>query len=126
MRVTARMDPAVIRALSQAQAKAMTMTAQQMLNELRNDAVVPFDTGNLQNESTYVDDTKVRIGKVSIVHDTPYARRLYYHPEYNFNTSKNANAQGEWWEAWLRGDKKQRPYDLFRKFFRRAAGGDVQ
>ena len=126
MRVTARMDPSVIRALSQAQAEAMTMTAQQMLNEVRNDAVMPFDTGNLQNESTYVDDSKVRIGKVKIVHDTPYARRLYFHPEYNFNTSKNANAGGEWWETWLSGDKKSRPQELFKKFFRRQSGGSVR
>lgn len=126
MRVTAIMNSGAIRALSQAQAEAVTMTAQQMLNEVRNDAVMPFDTGNLQNESTYVDDSKARVGKVTIVNDTPYARRLYYHPEYNFNTSKNADAGGDWWESWLRGNKKTRPQELFKKFFRRQTGGNVQ
>jgi hypothetical protein len=104
----------------------MAMTAQQMLNETRNDAVIPFDTGILQNESTYVDDSQATKGHVSIVSDTPYARRLYFHPEYNFNTSKNANAGGEWWSEFLEGAKKSRPMKLFKEFYRRCGGGYVR
>lgn len=123
MKVTAKMNRSALRTLSEAQAKAMTMTAIQMLNETRNEGVMPFDTGNLQNESTYVDDSKATKGTVTIVTDTPYARRLYFHPEYNFNQSKNANAGGEWWESWLTGDKRKRPMQLFKEFYRRLTGG---
>jgi hypothetical protein len=120
------MNKQAIKALSKAQSQAIVNTAQQMLNEQRNDFVFPFDTGNLQNESTYVDDSKAAKGKVSIVSDMPYARRLYYHPEYNFNTSKNPNARGEWWAEWLEGAKKSRPSYLFKEFYRRLTGGYVK
>ena len=96
-----------------------------MLNETRNDQVMPFDTGNTQNESTYVDDSKLDKGRVNIVTDNPYARKLYYHPEYNFKKLKNINARGEWWEEWLSGGKATRAQRLFEQFFRRAGGGYV-
>lgn len=38
------------------------------------------------------------IGEGKIVWDTPYARRLYYNPQYNFSKDKNTNAQGLWYE----------------------------
>ena len=125
MKVTTRMNAGAIRTLSRAQAQAVSMTAQQMLNEARNDAVIPFDTGATQNEGTHVDDSQAAHGKVSIVTDTPYARRLYYHPEYNFNKSKNANAQGMWWEDWLTGSRKSRPQLLFKQMYKRATRGIV-
>ncbi|HFJ9375106.1 TPA: minor capsid protein [Bacillus nitratireducens] len=31
--------------------------------------------------------------------NTPYARRLYYNPQYNFSKDVNPNAQGLWFEA---------------------------
>lgn len=123
MKVSVSMNKGAIRKLSVAQSKAMSMTALQMLNEVRNDQVIPFDTGNTQNESTYVDDSKVTEGAVSVVTDNPYARRLYYHPEYNFRTDKNPNARGEWWAEWLTGDKVKRPKDLFKAFYKRVSGG---
>jgi hypothetical protein len=126
MRVICTMNRTALQTISRAQAQAVTMTAQQMLNEVRNDQTMPFDTGNLQNESTYVDDSHIRDGRVTIVSDTPYAKRLYYHPDYHFNTSKNPNAQGEWWEDWLSGRKKNRPKTLFKEFLRRVAGGYIR
>ena len=63
---------------------------------------MPFDTGNLQNDSTFVDDTQK--DKVSIVSTTPYARRLYFHPEYNFKRVNNANAGGKWFDSFLNDD----------------------
>jgi hypothetical protein len=122
MRVTVTMDAQALRTLSRAQAQALAMTAQQVLNEVRNDAVIPFDTGATQNEGTSVDDSQATAGKASIVTDTPYARKLYFHPEYNFNQSKNANARGEWWEDWLNGSRKNRPRQIFSLMLRRTAG----
>lgn len=34
----------------------------------------------------------------AIVVDTPYAARLHEHPEYNFSTDANPQAQGKWVE----------------------------
>lgn len=39
--------------------------------------------------------------------DTPYARRLYFHPEYNFQKVNNPNAQGLWAEPWLPGGDRE-------------------
>ncbi|HWI50264.1 MAG TPA: minor capsid protein [Rummeliibacillus sp.] len=39
-----------------------------------------------------------KIGEGLIVWDTPYARRLYYNPQYNFSKDKNPNAGGLWFE----------------------------
>ena len=33
-----------------------------------------------------------QIGSGELRYRTPYARRLYYHPEYNFSTEKNPEA----------------------------------
>lgn len=38
------------------------------------------------------------IGSGEIVWNTPYAHRLYHHPEFNFSTDKNSNARGKWFE----------------------------
>jgi hypothetical protein len=122
MKVSVKMKPQAVKALSKAQAQAAAQTAQQMVNEVRNDGVMPFDTGNMQNESTFIEDKNATKGIVSIIHDTPYARRLYFHPEYDFNTSKNTSARGEWWEEWLTGAKKKRPMNLFKQFYKRIAG----
>lgn len=123
MKVKVTMNQQKVRELSQAQIQAVKMTGEQMLHEIISDQVIPFDTGNLQNVETYVETKEANKGKVSIVHDTPYASRLYYHPEYNFQTMFNANARGEWWEEWLTGAKKSRPAELFRKFYKRITGG---
>ena len=42
---------------------------------------MPHDTGNLQNESTFVDTSKSKQGKVSLVSSTPYARQLVFSPQ---------------------------------------------
>ena len=70
---------------------ALVDTAEALKTDLVQSQTMPFRTGNLQNDNTFVDDRKVKKGIVKIVSDTPYARRLYFHPEYNFyrgNTRK--------------------------------------
>lgn len=100
-------DFGAIDALSDNAVKALAMTADALLSELKNAQVMPFDTGNLQNESTFVDDSQARSGVVILSSSTPYARRLYYHPEYNFSRKENAAAGGEWLRFWLPGGTRQ-------------------
>lgn len=120
------MFPNKVKKLSDAQLKAMRMTAEQMIHEIVTEAVIPFDEGTLQNISTQVDEKDLKKGIISIKHDTPYARRLYFHPEYNFNQTFNRHAKGEWWQEWLDGRKKSRPSKLYRQFYRRCTGGTVK
>jgi len=56
---------------------------------------IPKHTGELEKSGVRAS----QIGKGKIVWDTPYARRLYYNPQYNFSKDANPNAQGLWFEA---------------------------
>lgn len=54
-----------------------------------------------QDESTLMASgiSNSLIGQGKIMWVTPYARRLYYNPQYNFSKDMNPNAQGLWFEA---------------------------
>ena len=82
--------------------KALFLTAEALHTEVVQAQVMPFDTGNLQNDSTFVDDSQR--DKVSIVSSTPYARRLYFHPEYNFRHNNNYSVGGHWFDEFLNGE----------------------
>ena len=73
---TVKFDWGTIRKLEAAQITALEQTAEFLHTEVVQAQVMPFDTGNLQNESTFVDDSKSKEGKVTIAHNTPYARRI--------------------------------------------------
>ena len=90
---TVKMNFPRIKQLTQAAVTALEMTAEALHTEVVQAQVFPFDTGNLQNESTFVDYSEAKDGKVALISSTPYARRLYYHPEYNFQTKENPNAR---------------------------------
>jgi hypothetical protein len=115
-----------LKKLSDAQIKALLMTAEQMRTEIIDEQVIPFQTGNLQNVATDIDKKNTKKGLVTIYHNTPYARRLYFHPEYNFDQTFNRHAKGQWWEDWLRGSKKDRPRKLYKKFYKMSSGGVVK
>ena len=83
---------------------------------------MPFDTGHLEEDATFVDYSNSQNGKVTLVSSTPYVRRLYYHPEYNFNTSENKNAKGKWYEEWIDGNKKDFCKKTFKEFYKRLGG----
>ncbi|WP_026584201.1 minor capsid protein [Bacillus sp. J33] len=55
---------------------------------------IPKETGELEKSGV----RHSQIGKGKIIWDTPYARRLYYNPQYNFSKDTNPNAQGLWFE----------------------------
>lgn len=109
MRVNSRIkiNQRAIRNLSQKAIKALEMTGEAIHTDVVQSQSMPFDSGALQNSSTFVDYSNSSRGSVSIISSTPYARRLYYHPEYNFNTSENPDAGGKWFEPYTKGGKKQ-------------------
>ena len=104
VQVTSRVELnySVLNMLDNAQFEALAQTADATLTVLRDRQVIPFDTGNLQNDSTFVDDSQKTT--VSIVTTAPQARRLYFHPEYNFKRGNNPNAGGKWFESFLNDD----------------------
>lgn len=52
----------------------------------------PFDQHTLIESG----NIHTKIGSGQLEYRTPYARRLYYHPEYEFNKEHNAEAGGYW------------------------------
>ena len=107
-----------VRQVEQAVATALEQTAQAVITDVVDEQVMPMDTGTLQNSSTFVETSESSTGVVGIISDTPYARRLYYHPEYNFRTSEKKNAGGKWFQPWIDGDKKEFAADAFAKLLR--------
>ena len=55
--------------------EALVETADALKRDLQKSQTMPFDTGELQDRSTFIDDSKKKSGRVTIVSDTPYARR---------------------------------------------------
>ena len=112
-----------IKQLTQAQVTALEQTAEALHTEVVQAQVFPRDTGNLQNESTFVDYSNSSKGKVSIISSTPYARRLYFHPEYHFQKGENPNARGKWYEDWIPGGSQgDFAVKAFKNIYRRLTG----
>ncbi len=108
-----------VKKLTGAMIPALEKTAGAVHNDLEQSQKMPFRTGNLQNESTFVDDSRAAEGTVSLISSTPYARRLYYHPEYNFNKSENPDAGGRWLDDYLPGGKKEDfAQNAFEKYYK--------
>ena len=119
---TIKLNEAKLKELTRQQYISLAQTADAILTDIRDSQTMPFDTGNLQNDSTFIDDSQKEQGKVSIVSSTPYARRLYYHPEYNFRTTNNRNAGGKWFEPYISGNRTDFLKDTFAKLFKRNGG----
>lgn len=83
----------IIRKVDKAVSAAQVALDQQVLKD--SNFFIPFDTGELMRSSL----RHSKIGEGLIVWNTPYARRLYYNPQYNFSKDVNPNAQGLWFEA---------------------------
>ena len=120
---TIKIDQGKIRKLTTASIRALEKTAEAVHTEIVQGQVMPRDTGALQNESTFVDYSNSSQGSCSIVSDTPYARRLYYHPEYQFSKDENPNARGKWYEPWMKGGEHETfARDTFKKNYKKEAG----
>ncbi|MFT4107741.1 MAG: hypothetical protein QM657_18460 [Lacrimispora sp.] len=121
---TVKMNLPRIKELTQASVTALEMTAEALHKEVLQSEIMPFGMGNLQNESTFVDNSDSASGKVQLVSSTPYARRMYYHPEYDFQTDENAFAGGKWYDPWLPGGINENfAKEAFKKFYKKV--GDV-
>ena len=111
-----------IRELTDAAVVALEKTAEAVHTEIVQAQVMPFETGNMQNESTFLDRSQSDKGLVKLVTSTPYVRRLYYHPEYHFQTHENPYAKGKWLEDWEPGGRRDGfAAEAFKEFYRREA-----
>lgn len=119
MKVTSKINRAHLNAMERVFMHAQINTCDALKSDLQSSQTMPFDTGALQNTKTFVNDKNAKQGVVSVCSEGPYARRLYFHPEYNFRKDKNPNAGGMWFEPYLNGNKKMMPQILFAKFVKK-------
>ena len=122
VKVTVKLNENNIKKLKIAALRSLPLTLEAMKTELMAMQVVPKDIGTLEESAT----VGVENGAGFISFSTPYARRLYYHPEYNFRTDKNPNAQGRWMDGFIHGEKKDWLTDTYGKFLKNNAGGVIK
>ena len=114
-----------VKKLEKAAKEALAKTTDELRQEIRNARVIPRDQGPLQGEKFSANYEDLERGKTELVFEGPYARRLYYHPEYNFNREVyiddkgvkhegNPHAKGKWMEDWAKGGKREK--DVIRAF----------
>lgn len=130
---TVKLNMPVLKRLTAAAQVSLAQTAEAIHTNVVQSQVMPRDTGTLQNESTFVYTQDIANGKVELISSTPYVRRLYYHPEYNFHQSPwvddkgkrhegNANAKGRWLDDYLKDGKKRNfAPDTFAKLYKKNA-----
>lgn len=91
---------AAVAGLEKIIADAAMATMAAFKTEVTSAQVVPFDNGDLQNDMFVEQNTDADGLHTALMADKPQARRLYYHPKYNFQTVNNPNAGAGWFEPW--------------------------
>lgn len=109
--VSVKLDPGKLRDIQEAIEPSIQQAVAVVKSDIVSGQVVPKETGELER-SVFM--KKKSRSKYRIIYDTPYARRLYWHPEFNFRKDKNQNAKGLWLQEYIDGDKK----DLFKIAFK--------
>lgn len=95
---------------------AQMLLDQQVLKD--SNYYIPKDKSNLEGSGI----RSSLIGEGKIIWDTPYARRLYYNPQYNFSTDRNPNARGLWFEA-AKSNKNNEWLELVKRVFAQQFNG---
>ena len=125
VKVTVKLDNDKLDNITEAHIKSLEMATESLKTDIITSAVVPKDTGELER-SCFVNLDNVDEGVTHISFDTPYARRLYWHPEYNFRTDKNTDAQGKWMDAYINGDKDDFIKNAYSRFLKMNSKGVIK
>lgn len=112
-----------IRLIEDSISEALVEAGEAVRQDVQQSQTMPFDTGQLQNRSTELDTKRAKYGVVSVFSDTPYARRLYFHPEYRFNREHNPSAGAEWFKPYISGAKKDYAQKVFAHSLKSKTGG---
>lgn len=122
IKVNVKLNPQAIKAIQDAAIKALPLTMEALKTEVNTMQVVPKEVGTL--EESVVTGAENEVGYIS--YNMPYARRLYFHTEYDFRQDKNPNAQGRWLDPFIHGDKKEWLTNTYGFFLKRNSGGVIK
>lgn len=112
--IDAKLDKAALKQIDELSKKALEIAGDAILSDLKNSGTLPYDTGNLQN-NTFVNKEHLQNGNVEIVSSTPYAERLYYGNDFNFKRDKNSNANSNWFSPYIDGVKQKMAQEAYEK-----------
>ena len=107
-----------IKAIQAEAQEAMIQALTATTTDLKQAQTVPFDVGILQNTTT-VDDSEKYKNRAKIISHALYAGKLYFHPEYNYRKTNNANAGAGWFDPYITGGKKDFIRNAYGKLLRR-------
>lgn len=123
MKVNVKLDANAINKFKEAAKRSAAITAEALMTDVVSAQVIPFDTGDMQNNQTFTAVESHPDGFIArLITGSPQARRLYYHPEYNFQTVNNPNAKGLWLEDWITGEHASFVSETFKETFKKEAG----
>lgn len=109
-----------------AKLKATAMLLEALKTDVDDAQVVPFRDGELKDS---VSTGFLQQGDKVIAWigwNTPYARRLYFHPEYNFRTDKHLNAKGLWMGDYQYGPGFEWLKSAYGELLKRESGGVIK
>ncbi len=108
--------------LNAAHEKALPLTVENLSTAIESAQVIPMRDGVLKDSESH----GVIDGRGFISWNTPYARRLYFHPEYNFSKLEHANARGLWCDYWIYQDGKKDVINAYGKLLKMCAKGVIK
>ena len=106
--VDIELDMDALAKISAAARAAALETAAAVKTDILASQTMPRDNGTMEGTL----DVKDQFCDSDTVHtilqtDGPQARRLYFHPEYNFQKVNNPNAGAGWYETYKEGGAKE-------------------
>lgn len=115
--------PDKIRKLQEIAQKAFELTVQAVLTDVQQSQTIPKRTGELERSGFPVIVAEYMVAR--IIFDTPYARKLYWHPEYKFRQDLNECAGGLWMQTYIDGEKKDFVKETYGLFLKQLGGGII-
>lgn len=119
MKVEVKLNAGALQRYVEAAKQAAVDTMQVVYTDLVSSRTMPYDNGDMQNNNTWVEQTE---NGAVLITGSIQARRLYYHPEYNFQRGTNRNAGAYWLEPYISGSKKDFIRDKYTELYKRRAG----
>ena len=101
MKITIKFNNQKIQDIENIINSSASETMELLYTDLVTSQTMPLNLGIMQNDETFVESTE---NGAVLITGSIQARRLYYHPEYNFQ-KKNTNAGAYWLEPYINGSK---------------------
>lgn len=105
--VDIELDMEALARIGTAARAAALETAKAVKTDIIASQTMPFDQGTMQGSLHTEQFEDGDAAHTVLQTDGPQARRLYFHPEYNFQKVNNPNAGAGWYEPYTEGGAKE-------------------